>query len=73
VSEPRSLEAILDRIETHADSIFVREKLGGKWGYYALSDLPAKLALAHAIRFIREGAIPRRPVTALPGEGGKET
>ena len=57
---PETLPELLDWIERYADSIFVREEISGKWKNAALGALPAKRALFHAFRFIREGRIPVR-------------
>ena len=57
--EATELFALVDFIEAHAGSIFVREQVNGRWGSYALSELPAPLALHHAFRFIREKHVPK--------------
>ena len=45
----------------YADSIFVREQdAQGRWGSFALSELPVKTALKHACRFMAEGSVPVR-------------
>lgn len=48
----------------HADDIFVRERVNGVWGSYALADLPATAALGHVIRWAREGLLPHRVVSS---------
>jgi len=57
---PKTLDELCDYIVKYADSIPVREKVDGKWGSYFLTELPVKLALKHAIRFIKAGRIPVR-------------
>jgi hypothetical protein len=57
---PETLEELCDWIHRYADSIFVRAEVAGKWGNHALSSLPAKEALAHAFRWIKEGRVPVR-------------
>jgi len=37
-------------IEVCGADIYVREAVDGKWGRYALSELPPKLAMRHAMR-----------------------
>ena len=55
---PRTLPQLLDYIERYADTIFVRELVNGNWESVALSSLPAKRALFHGFRFLRDGVIP---------------
>jgi len=55
---PMTLEEFCDYILENAERIYVREKVEGKWGAYALTELPPKLAIKHALRFIKEGIIP---------------
>ena len=55
---PMTLEELCDYILENAERIYVREKVEGKWGAYALTELPPKLAIKHALRFIKEGIIP---------------
>ena len=55
---PMTLEELCDYILENAERIYVREKVNGKWGAYALTELPPKLAIKHALRFIKEGIIP---------------
>ena len=45
-------------IEENADIIFVREKIGGRWGSFSLKDLPIALALKHKQIFLDEGQLP---------------
>ena len=63
--QSRVLEAI-DRLENNAESIFVREVVNGIWGSYALTKLPAPLAIAHVCRLIRTVA-EMEPEEALRG------
>lgn len=35
------------------EKVFVREQVEGKWGSYALTDLPVDIALKHVVRFIQ--------------------
>lgn len=51
---------IMDYIETHADEIPVRDTVDGKAGSYFLSELPVKLALRWAFRWIQLGTLPYR-------------
>lgn len=61
--ELRKEEAgLCDYIEEHAETILIREQVFGHWGDYSLWDLPARLALKHVLRFIREGVRPHRVV-----------
>ena len=55
---PMMLEELCDYILENAERIYVREKVEGKWGAYALTELPPKLAIKHALRFVKEGIIP---------------
>jgi len=55
---PRTLEELCDYIIENADRIYVRERLNGKWGSYSLTELPPKLAIKHALRFVKERRIP---------------
>jgi len=59
-ASPKTLNELCDYIVKYADSIPVREKIDGKWGSYWLTELPVKLALKHAMRFVKEGRIPAR-------------
>ena len=71
-NSPKTLDELCDYIVKYANSIAVREKINGKWGSYWLTELPVKLALKHAMRFIKEGRV---PVIVLKEEGetdGKE-
>jgi hypothetical protein len=54
------LDDLLDEIERHASEIFVREQINGRWGSYALTDMPPALAIKNAFNFIRRGAWPIR-------------
>jgi len=58
VSMVMTLEELCDYILENAERIYVRERVDGKWGAYALTELPPKLAIKHALRFIKEGIIP---------------
>jgi len=57
---PRNLEEFCDYIINYSDDIYVREQINGKWGSYALSELPTKLALKNIMVWIKEGMIPHR-------------
>lgn len=48
--------------EDNLDVIFVREKVGGKWGNYSLRELPEALRERHIQRFCAEN---REPVRML--------
>ncbi len=50
---PEELGEVINKIENNADEIYVREEINGKWGSYSLTELPAKLAIKHALRFIK--------------------
>lgn len=45
-------ELMAQFIEEHAAEIIVREQIDGRWGSYALTELPPKLAIRHAMRFL---------------------
>jgi len=45
-------------ISEQAPRIYVREEVNGKWDSYALTELPAELAILHVLRFIAEGRMP---------------
>lgn len=49
-------EICLDNLDT----ILVKERINGKWGYYYLGELPEDLREAHIQRFEREGREPVR-------------
>lgn len=57
---PTTLDELCDYIIKYADDIYVRENINGKWGSYALSEIPAMLALKHTIGWIKEGVVPHR-------------
>lgn len=57
---PKDLMQLCDYIIRWADDIYVREQIEGKWGSYSLTEIPAKLALKHALTWIKEGRIPYR-------------
>ena len=59
-NHPENLEELCDYILEYQDDIYVREKVDGQWGAFALSGLPPKLAIAHVLRFIKEGRTPAR-------------
>jgi len=48
--QAQAAETDREYIEQWADNIYVREQVDGKWGAYALSALPPKLAMRHAMR-----------------------
>ena len=56
----KTIENLCDYISLYKRTIFIREKVDGKWGGYSLSELPTDLAIDHALRFIKEGRIPIR-------------
>jgi len=51
---------LCDYILKYAQDIYVREQINGKWGGYALTELPPQKAIEHTLRFIKEGHIPVR-------------
>lgn len=57
---PETLEEFCDYIVEHASRIYVREQIDGKWGSFALTELPADKALSHALGFIKRDFIPHR-------------
>ena len=69
-NSPKTLDELCEYIVKYADSIAVREKIDGKWGSYWLTELPVKLALKHAMRFIKEGRV---PIIVLKEEGETES
>ena len=58
--QPQTLQELAAYIDRYQDSIYVREQVDGKWGAFALSELPTPCALSHALRFIQQGIIPTR-------------
>lgn len=61
------LNDLLERIENHVDTIYVRETLRGRTASYSLAELPAELALKHVFRWIRKqqtGELGRTGLTA---------
>ena len=58
--EAKSVEFLCDYIEEHASQIYIREYVNGQLGSYALTELPASLAVKHTLRFIKEGGMPTR-------------
>jgi len=52
---PQTVDELCDWIEAHADEIYVREKIDGKWESLCLTDLPANRAIHHVLRWIRRG------------------
>ncbi len=59
------IDELCDYIVENANRIYVRENVKGKWGSYALTELPAELAIQHALRFIKERRV---PVVLIEGE-----
>lgn len=57
---PKTFEELLDYIEAHCATIYVRDFLNGQVGSYSLAQLPAARALHHAFRWVRGGVIPTR-------------
>ena len=57
-----TLDDLIDYIARYKEHIYVREQLeiDGKWRSYALTELPANLAIDHALSFIKEGRVPVR-------------
>ena len=49
-----------DEIVDHCNTIAVREQVDGEWGSHFLTELPPKLAIKHALRFLKEGRTPVR-------------
>lgn len=60
MKEPESIEDLCGYIVQYAGSIFVRENVDGKWDAYSLAELPATIALKHALGWVRDGRIPVR-------------
>ena len=65
--EIETIADLCDYIIEHADNIFVRERVfsidypkQGKLDNYALTELPTKSAIKHALGFIKENRIPVR-------------
>jgi len=44
----------------YQDAIYVREQIDGKWGSFALNELPDDVRQRHIIRFLDEGRVPVR-------------
>jgi hypothetical protein len=57
---PAAIKTLPDYIERFADEIYVREQIDGEWGTYALTDLPVRLAIHHAMRLAADGYLPVR-------------
>jgi len=53
-----TIERLCDYIVENYDKIAVRVELNGKWQSLFLSELPVKLALEQAMRFIKELKVP---------------
>lgn len=68
-SKPPAIVVALYRIEHHAESIFIRETVDGVLDHYALTELPANLAIAHVCRLIRAVA----ESTAAPADNPVRT
>ena len=64
----RTLDDLTAYIEEHADTIYVREQVDGRWGAYSLAELPSKLAIKHVLRFVRESFVPARMLTPCPDQ-----
>ena len=43
----------LSEVLSMPEKVFVREQIDGKWGSYALTELPIDVALKHVVRFIQ--------------------
>ena len=59
----KDLPDLLTYMRIHAEGIFVREEIDGKWGSYSLAEMPDRLRGEHEARFIEEGRIPVRILT----------
>lgn len=59
-SEIKTVEDLADYISLYKASIYVRVQVDSEWGSFPLNELPADLAIDHALRFIKEGRIPVR-------------
>ena len=57
----KTLADLLHWIRLYGDSIFVREKIEGKWTN-SLNNLPPDKWAKHVARFVEEGIIPHRVV-----------
>jgi hypothetical protein len=60
---PQTVNELCDYIEEHAESIYVREKIGDAWASFSLAEMDGKSAIRHAMKFIKER---RTPVRVLP-------
>jgi len=49
---------VIQCIAEQGSRIFVREEVDGKWGSYALTEMPTELAIMHVLRFVSEGRMP---------------
>lgn len=58
--EIMTLEEVCDYIAQYASTIYVAETVAGINDAYALTELPADLAIKNVLRFIKEGRIPHR-------------
>lgn len=67
----KSIPDLCRYITMYASGIFVRVKLDGKYQSLALTELPAAMAIEHALRFVAEGRVPVRIVDEIdPGMKG---
>jgi hypothetical protein len=55
---PETLPELCEYIVAHADRIYVRAEVRGKFGSFALTELPPLEAIKHALRFVSEGRLP---------------
>lgn len=58
--EVNDLATILEYMLEHADTIFVREQVDGKWGSHSLAELSTKARAKQMAKFITEGVVPIR-------------
>ena len=56
--KPKTIDELCDFIIENCDRIAVRVYLDGKWQSLFLTELPTKLAIKTALRFIKEKRIP---------------
>ena len=55
---PETLEELCDYIVHYATDIYIRAEVNGKWGSYALTEMPVHQAIAHALDFIKRQQVP---------------
>lgn len=55
------LDALLEQLD-HADDIYVRAQVDGKWGSHALTEIPSDQAVGYIRGWIKDRRVPVRIV-----------